>query len=225
MEFHTELPDFSGRCRLFPLPNLVLFPHVILPLHIFEPRYRQMTSDALDGDQLVTMVQIRPTAAGVAGTEPVPIMDVACVGKIVRHERLPDGRFNILLLGCKRVRLLEETPSSKLYRIARARLMEDQEWPEAPESRRTELVALALDLLRSDGKPDAELSQLLQSDLPLGMLADIIAHALELPPFVKQSLLDEVRVEVRVGYLLSILRRMCGPGACSRPYPPPVSLN
>ncbi len=225
MEFHTELRDFSGRCRLFPLPNLVLFPHVILPLHIFEPRYRQMTRDALDGDQLVTMVQIRPTAAGTIGAEPVPLVEVGCVGKIVQHERLPDGRFNILLLGCKRVRLLEETPSPKLYRIARARVMEDQDWPEAPESRRAELVTLALAMLQPGGKPDAELSQLLQSDLPLGMLADIIGHALELPAFVKQSLLDEVRVEVRVTHLLAILRRMWNPGTCARPYPPPVSLN
>lgn len=225
MELHTELPDFSGRCRLFPLPNLVLFPHVILPLHIFEPRYRQMTRDALDGDQLVTMVQTRPTAAGTAGADPVPIMDVACVGKIVRHERLPDGRFNILLLGCKRVRIVEEAPSPKLYRIARATVMEDQEWPEAPESRRAELVTLALELLQAGGRLDADLSDLLHSDLPLGMLADIIAHALDLPASVKQSLLDEVRVWVRVSYLLSILRRICNPGACSRPYPPPVSLN
>ncbi|MHB1561286.1 MAG: LON peptidase substrate-binding domain-containing protein [Isosphaeraceae bacterium] len=225
MEFHTELPDFSGRCRLFPLPNLVLFPHVILPLHIFEPRYRQMTRDALDGDQLVTMVQVRPTAAGTTGTEPVPIMDVACVGKIVQHERLPDGRFNILLLGCKRVRLLEETPSPKLYRIARAKVMEDLEWLEAPDAGRTELVTLALELLQAGGRLDADLSGLLHSNLPLGMLADIVAHVLELPASVKQSLLDEVRVEVRIGNLLSILRRLCGPGACSRPYPPPVSLN
>lgn len=225
MEFQTELQDFSGRCRLFPLPNLVLFPHVILPLHIFEPRYRQMTREALDGDQLVTMVQIRPTAGGTTWTEPVPIMDVACVGKIVRHERLPDGRFNILLLGCKRVRIVEETPSPKLYRIARATLMEDQEWPEAPEVVRAELVALALELLQTGGRLDADLSQLLHSDLPLGMLSDIIAHALELPAFVKQSLLDEVRVEVRITHLLAILRRMWSPGACARPYPPPFSLN
>ena len=64
MDIHTDLTDFSNRCRLFPLPNLVLFPHAVLPLHIFEPRYRQMTEDALAGDQLVTIVQIKPKAPG-----------------------------------------------------------------------------------------------------------------------------------------------------------------
>ena len=66
----------------------------------------------------MTIVQIRPPAPGRSWAEPVPIMDVACVGKIVQHERLPDGRFNLLLLGCKRVRLEREVASGKLYRIA-----------------------------------------------------------------------------------------------------------
>ncbi|MGO9920320.1 MAG: LON peptidase substrate-binding domain-containing protein [Isosphaeraceae bacterium] len=67
---------FNNRCLLFPLPELVFFPHSVLPLHIFEPRYRQMTEDALAGDRLVTMVQIRPVPPGSTWTEPVPIMDV-----------------------------------------------------------------------------------------------------------------------------------------------------
>jgi hypothetical protein len=64
MDFNSELCDFSNRCRLFPLPDVVLFPHALLPLHIFEPRYRQMTEDALASDRLVTMVQTRPGAKG-----------------------------------------------------------------------------------------------------------------------------------------------------------------
>ena len=60
MDIDSEVPGFSNQCRLFPLPDLVFFPHTVLPLHIFEPRYRQMTEDALAGDRLVTMVQIRP---------------------------------------------------------------------------------------------------------------------------------------------------------------------
>ncbi len=224
MDLHSELREFSGRCRLFPLPNIVLFPHVILPLHIFEPRYRQMTRDALEGDQLVTMVQVKPMAAGTPWTEPVPIVDVACVGKIIRHERLADGRYNMLLLGCKRVRI-EETPSPKLYRIARATLMEDEEWEQPPETSRSELVALAVALLQSGGRLDPELARLLQSDLPLGMLSDIISHALDLPAFVKQSLLDETRVEKRVNSLVTVLRQVQEAEGYSRPYPPPFSLN
>src|SRR4051812_3622813 len=103
MDFDPEAADFPNQCRLFPLPDLVLFPHALLPLHIFEPRYRQMTADALAEDGLVTMVQIRPPPEGCPPwAEPVPIMDVGCLGKIVEHERLDDGRFNIVLLGWKR---------------------------------------------------------------------------------------------------------------------------
>src|SRR5262245_54889837 len=142
MDFHIDLSGFAHRCRLFPLPDLVLFPHALLPLHIFEPRYRQMTEDALASDLLVTMVQIAPAPPGVAWPEPVPIMDIGCLGKIVRHERLEDGRFNFLLLGCKRVRLGREVPSVKLYRIAEAELLDDEE-PEPPvESRRRELIGM-----------------------------------------------------------------------------------
>ena len=127
MDFDSDLPDFSRLCRLFPLPDVLLFPHALLPLHIFEPRYRQMTEDALAGDRLVTMVQIRPAPKGSPWVEPVPIMEVGCVGKIVQYERLADGRFNFLLLGCKRVRLKREIPGGKLYRIAEAEIMDDEE--------------------------------------------------------------------------------------------------
>lgn len=73
MDNDFELRDFANVTRLFPLPNLVMFPHVVLPLHIFEPRYRQMTEDALAGDRLITMVQITPPARGEHWTEPVPL--------------------------------------------------------------------------------------------------------------------------------------------------------
>ena len=72
MDFDYDLREFGGVCRLFPLPDLVCFPHALLPLHIFEPRYRQMTEDALAGDQFITMVQIRPAAEGSPWAEPVP---------------------------------------------------------------------------------------------------------------------------------------------------------
>jgi uncharacterized protein len=225
MDTHSELADFSGRCRLFPLPNVVLFPHVILPLHIFEPRYRQMTRDALEGDGLVTIVKLRPLPAGTPWVEPMPIMDVACVGKIVQHERLDDGRYNILLLGCKRVRLDREVVSSKLYRIAEATVMEDESWDEPPNSPRTELIALFLEALQMSHRLDDDLSRLLHSDLPLGILSDIVAHALEFPDGNKQALLSETRVDRRVASLLRSLRRICGEGSDSRRYPPPFSAN
>ena len=134
MENDLDLRDFANVTRLFPLPNLVMFPHVVLPLHIFEPRYRQMTEDALAGDRLITMVQITPPAKGEHWTEPVPLEPVGCLGKIIQHERLANGRFNLLLLGRKRVRLLREIATEKLYRIAEVDILEDQQaaLPEEP---------------------------------------------------------------------------------------------
>src|SRR5437763_9199059 len=97
--------------RLFPLPNVVLFPHVMLPLHIFEPRYRQMTADALAGDRLLALVLLRP--GWEADYEGRPLLHaMACLGKIVADQRLPDGRYNLLLRGLCRGRLVNEMSSN-----------------------------------------------------------------------------------------------------------------
>ena len=225
MDIHTDLHDFSSRCRLFPLPNLVLFPHAILPLHIFEPRYRQMTEDALASDQLVTIVQVKPMLEGTPWTEPVPIMEVGCLGRIVRHERLPDGRFNLLLLGCKRVRLEQELASPKLYRIAKATILEDQEPSTEVETRREELINLFLQVFEQTHRLDPDLARMLNSGLTLGVLSDLIAHALDLPSSLKQSLLDEIRVDHRVTILRTILQEFVPSPEPSRRFPPPFSLN
>ena len=225
MDIEIDLGSFSNQCRLFPLPDLVLFPHAILPLHIFEPRYRQMTEDALGGEGLVTIVQIRPESEGSKWTEPVPIMDVGCLGKIVRHERLPDGRFHLLLLGCKRVRLTREVPSVKLYRIAEATILEDQESGLAVESCRHELIPLFLQVFERTHRLDPELSSLLNSGVPLGVLSDIIAHALHLPWSIKQDLLGETGVDRRVAMLCSLLKTLLAESEPSRGYLPPFSLN
>src|SRR5438270_1015353 len=97
------LSAFQNVCRLFPLAGIVLFPHAVLPLHIFEPRYRQMTEDALADDKLVTIVQLRsPTSSTANALGSPPIEEIGCLGRILQHERLDDGHFNIMLLGRKR---------------------------------------------------------------------------------------------------------------------------
>src|SRR5207245_11115488 len=94
----NPLSDFRGVGRLFPLPNLVLFPHVVQPLHVFEPRYRELTADALAGDQMITMSLMQP------GWEPdyegnPPLFPVACLARIIAHNELVGGRSLILLRG------------------------------------------------------------------------------------------------------------------------------
>jgi Lon protease-like protein len=231
MDDDLDLRHFSNRCRLFPLPNVVLFPHAVLPLHIFEPRYRQMTEDALAGDKLVTMILLHsPTVGNVDTLGSPPIHTVGCVGRILQHERLPDGRFKILLLGRKRVRLTRELPGEKLYRIAEAELLDDVHDDRPEEPRRLELIELFQSAFDRQGVEVApELAALLEDALPLGVLTDIIAHALGLPLPLKQHLLAEVRIGDRAGTLLDILRQLRGPDTRQRnqdlPFPPPFSAN
>src|SRR5436190_14980354 len=94
----SPLADVSGTARLFPLPNLVFFPQVVQPLHIFEPRYRQMTADALEGDRLIALVLPKPGYEADQSESP-PVHPVACLGKIIADQKLEDGRYNLLLRG------------------------------------------------------------------------------------------------------------------------------
>jgi uncharacterized protein len=224
-----DLHDFEKVCRLFPLPEVVLFPHAVLPLHIFEPRYRQMTEDALSsGDKLVTIVQLCPPGTSNGLGHPA-IEEVACLGKILRHQRLPDGRFNFLLQGLKRVRLIREIPGDRLYRRAEAEILEDQDPDEPDDRHRTELLALFRQAVQHGHRLDPELESLLETVLPLGVLTDLIAQALSIPATVKQGLLGETRVALRADCLREILgerlARVDRATDRSRGFPPPFSVN
>src|SRR5213080_2405252 len=94
----SSLCDFQGTARLFPLPNLVLFPHVGQPLHVFEPRYRQLMADALDDDRLIALALLRPGWEEDYHKKP-PIHEMVCLGRINNEEKLADGRYNLLLHG------------------------------------------------------------------------------------------------------------------------------
>jgi Lon protease-like protein len=95
---------------LFPLPNVVLFPNVFLPLHIFETRYRTMVADALAGDRIIGMALLRPGYQSDYEGRP-PVYPVGTAGVITHTEALPDGRFNIVLRGIEKFRILEEDAS------------------------------------------------------------------------------------------------------------------
>jgi Lon protease-like protein len=111
---------------VFPLPNVVLFPHTMLPLHIFEPRYRQMVEDALQGEKRIAVAIVN--AGGREPDVPPSFHAVAGVGRIVRYTRLSDGRYTIALSGDARV-TLEEVASERLYRKARVHAFpEDLDW-------------------------------------------------------------------------------------------------
>jgi Lon protease-like protein len=225
------LVDFSGEVCLFPLPNMVLFPHVVQPLHIFEPRYRQMVSDSLAGDRLIAMSLLSQRSDQMGEGEPPPIHPVVCVGRIFREEKLPDGRFNLLLHGVARARVIEEINTGKMYRMAQVELLD--EIPAASKDSETGLRASLLQQIDTwfGSQPEArtQIRKLFKSDLPLGTLADILAFALPLDVEVKQELLELVDIEDRAEMLLTSLRENPAPLVDSpkprRKFPPDFSLN
>src|SRR5215469_5104723 len=121
----TALQNFSGIARLFPLPNRVFCPHAMQPLHIFEPRYRQMTADALADDRLIAIVLLQPGWENQYDQLPA-LHTMACLGRIVADQMMPDGRYNLLLRGLSRIRLLEEVPGARMYRFVRVELIADR---------------------------------------------------------------------------------------------------
>jgi Lon protease-like protein len=197
-------PDtFDGNARLFPLPDLVLFPYVIQPLHIFEPRYRQMTADALADDRLIALVQLR---AGWDGNDPSPppVHPIACLGRIVAAQNLEGGRYNLLLQGVSRVRILEELPGEKLYRNARVELLDDKPCASArtESALRRKLSKRTPVWFPAKAGVMEQFQKLVDSDLSLGALCDIFSFALPLDSQFKQTLLEELDVKKRARALL-----------------------
>src|SRR5689334_18225723 len=117
-ERRAALSRALHRMPMFPLPNVVLLPNTFLPLHIFEPRYRKLTKDALAGDKLLLMAfQLGPEHEYDG---PPPVAPVAGVGEIVLAQNLPDGRYNLVLRGRARVRIERELTSDQPYRLVEA---------------------------------------------------------------------------------------------------------
>jgi Lon protease-like protein len=221
-----ELSDFEGSARLFPLPDFVLFPHVVKPLHIFEPRYRQMTEDALHGDHLIALVLLKPHTEEEYAGEP-DIHDTACLARIINEQRLADGKFNILVRGLCRLRIEAEVPTAKLYRIAQGWPMPDAAHPDSASLRRS-LAEGVRRWVPPQGPALKQLQELLDDQPPLGALTDILAFALPLAAELKQELLEELDIEQRARRLIEALRE--GPEELPMPrerpkFPPDFSLN
>lgn len=112
---------------IFPLYRVQLFPSSLLPLYVFEPRYRELTAACLEHGGIMAVASLRPGFREQYEGRP-PIRRVAGVGKIVAHRKNPDGTYNILLRGLGRVRIVEELPPERSFREVRARLLRDR-WP------------------------------------------------------------------------------------------------
>jgi len=120
----AELEVACETMPLFPLPGAVFLPHTLLPLHVFESRYRDLIDHALAEDGYLAVPRLKPGwESGYEGAP--PIFQVAGFGRIVRHQALPDGRSNVVILGMGRIAIEGEIPTDTAYRIAMGRLMRD----------------------------------------------------------------------------------------------------
>ncbi|MDW8222607.1 MAG: LON peptidase substrate-binding domain-containing protein [Gemmatales bacterium] len=223
------LPEhFSGVVRLFPLPNVVLFPHALQPLHIFEPRYVEMTEDALASDRLIALVLLKPGWEPYYWAKPA-IYDVACLGRIRWHEPLAHGRYNLLVQGLCRFRIENEVPANTRYRQARGWPMPDMEM-EVDEALKRELLHELSSRLASDHPLRETIKALGQIPVPIGVICDLLAFALPLELRVKQFLLETFDVEERAQALLRNLRQLpllelLPAPREARPFPPQFSIN
>lgn len=196
---------------LFPLPNVVLFPHIHCPLHIFEPRYRQMMTAALAGTREIGMATVRPEHVHEMAGDP-PLFSIGCAGTIQQAQRRDDGRFDILLLGTSRFRIQREIPRSgeRLYRIARVERL-DERFDEAREGiglqgLRADAIDLLARLLRAVS-PDAahQLDPRRFSGIDDTTFVSAICQMLELPAAEKQGLLETDGPTARCERLIALL--------------------
>ncbi|MEO7602218.1 MAG: LON peptidase substrate-binding domain-containing protein [Sphingomicrobium sp.] len=189
------------RIPLLPLGGVILFPRSQLPLHIFEPRYRAMVSDAVAGPGRIGMIQpLRDDDDNRA-----PLHAVGCIGEIGGVEELDDGRFNIVLVGTNRFRLIEEAPLDEPYRLADVDIAAfDDSEPDAlalvqraeveREARRLgDALGLAIDWAAVNGLDDE-------------MLVNAIAQVAPFDIGAKQALLEADGLDVRADLLVQLMQ-------------------
>lgn len=229
-DLHFNADTFCGTARLFPLPNLVLYPHVMQPLHIFEERYREMLEDALASDRLIAMALLKPGWETDYESRP-PVAPYACLGKVVTHHRLEDGRYNLLLMGVGRVRIVKELDPLRSFRQAKVELLHEScldDSLERLDELQQSLMSVFQRYLPCGCQAPEQFHELIAKHLPLGMMTDLAAYALPLAIGFKQKLLSECRVDVRAEMLREHLESQLAEQSSTAPvanFPPPFSAN
>ena len=186
---------------LFPLPNVVLFPNVFLPLHIFEARYRQMVDAALSGDRIIGMVLLRPGWEGDYEGRP-PVYQIGCAGVVTHAERLADGRFNIVLRGMEKFRIADED-TGQIYRVANVVPVPEPPAESVREAMRSERQRLEALLVPQPEGPRRE--HKVPSSMADEDLVNALAQYLEFDPVEKQALLERDGLLERCRSLIELL--------------------
>jgi Lon protease-like protein len=192
----AQLPD---SIPLFPLPDVTLFPNTTQPFHVFEERYRSMLEDALASDSIIGMVLLQPGFEADYEGRP-PVYGIGCAGVIVASERLPDGRYNILLRGLSKFRILGEE-QSRLYRLAGVESI-----PEEVSAEGRPLLAR-----RRRQLEDALRSAALGREVPPPSVSDEeaidgLSLSLRLAPAQRQTLLESAGPAERALVLAGLIR-------------------
>lgn len=208
------LEKFSGEVRLFPLPSLVLFPDAFAPLKVFEERYVEMVRDALKGDQLIAMAMLKPGFEEDYAGSP-DIHSTVCVGRILRCQEGPTGKYDLLLYGLFRAQIVEEVPSFP-YRRARVKVLQDRLDPgSATDAARR--LRQAFDMVPGRQSLVWEMRRLANHlrgvDASAGRYADAVANASDLSPEDRYALLQETDVVRRLERLIELLRAREADGA------------
>jgi len=226
-----DVERFRGTARLFPLPDLVMFPHVMQPLHIDEPRYRDLLNAALDSDGLIAMSMLAPGWESHYEGRPA-VLPHACLGKVVTHQRQDDGHYNVLLLGLRRIRIDCELSTERSYREAQVTLLEDYCYSEndaARQALQTELTEKFQDCLPQGQAANPNVEELLSAEIPLSVLTDLVSFAVPLDLKTKSQLLSESDVDRRAQMLVRAIHPFDRPDEQISPdgggYLPPFSTN
>jgi hypothetical protein len=201
MNAQERVERAASALKVFPLPSAVLFPHTVIPLHIFEPRYRALVRDALAGDRVMALAQLEPGWEGDYQGRP-PMQPLMCAGLIVWDEQVEEGRYNILLQGVCRVRMVGELPGDTAYRQVRAEVLPDLPY-QGPEEEQLRQAVFEL-----AGRVPPSFAENL---LPVaaralgGTLADVVASAVIPEAERRQQLLAELDVRKRLKAVLGDL--------------------
>lgn len=205
-----ELRERCTALPLFPLPRVVFLPHTLLPLHVFEPRYRTLVTDLLEGDRLLGVPMLAPGWRETYDAQP-PLHPVLGVGQIVRHQALPDGCSNIVLVGLGRARVVAEAGTDQPYRVVQAELLDDLEPPggaRALSQADTRLKVAVGQLIRAKPEAAEQLSVLLQPERSTAESVDALAHLALRDPGERQAYLELRTVTERVDRVLASIAGM-----------------
>jgi ATP-dependent Lon protease len=214
MSKRDDLDAALRELPLFPLHSAVLFPGALLPLHVFEPRYRTLVKDALAGHRAMAIAHVPDPEADMSGNPPID--EVAGAGTIVEHHELPGGRFNIVLMGRARVRI-QELRFAPPYRRAIATVLESSD-EDVPAMDLAALHAAIGAFTKLVQERDDSFKLRLPKDASPGQLADACAHQLILSPIERQRVLASLDVRERaraVTEVLTVQRAMLAPGGGS----------